>query len=509
MASSWPHIGLTPTANYRTSCDKTAFSTPRSSADCVIAAQAYTAVNARTSLANPLVTSHPPSQPPSTSNPAPWSEAIKEYVSRAFMTTNTIPGIDRKQITAKLKEVIEAARHSGMVDWSTMPLPQQLIQLERQALPDRTAATLVADSPSPDSNSKKRKSSELLTPTSISASSTPPWIKKTGEQQNNHSGKKQKKVQESRSSAGKSKFNDLEKRRQRFELPSMRSPVNSPSGAGTPAPGTEGPVVGTCQKLEKSYFRLTSAPKPDSVRPLEILKQSLELIIRKWKDEHNYVYICDQFKSMRQDLTVQHIKNEFTVRVYEAHARIALEKGDLGEYNQCQSQLRPLYKQNLGGRPGEFTAYRILYLIHTCNRTGMNDMLADLTVADKKHPAVKHALEVRSALATGNYHKFFKLFEDPPNMGGYLMDMFVQRERIAAMASISKAYKPDVKVSFLTDELAFGNDQECAQFLCDFAGEEYLESRTDGPRFSTARAIDAFQKARQAAFSMVDIKGQI
>ena len=171
-----------------------------------------------------------------------------------------------------------------------------------------------------------------------------------------------------------------------------------------------------------------------------ILKQTLDLLIKQWKDEHNYGYICDQFKSLRQDLTVQHIKNDFTVRVYEAHARIALEKGDLGEYNQCQTQLRTLYKMKLRGSPGEFLAYRILYTLYTCNRQTMNDVLADLTPADKQHAPVKHALDVRAALATGNYHRFFRLFNESPNMGGYLMDMFVNRERVAALAVICRSW---------------------------------------------------------------------
>lgn len=73
---------------------------------------------------------------------------------------------------------------------------------------------------------------------------------------------------------------------------------------------------------------------------------------------------------MRQDLTVQRIKNEFTVEVYEIHARIALEAKDLGEYNQCQSMLRQLYELGLGGHPLEFLSYRIMYLLHTKNRSG-------------------------------------------------------------------------------------------------------------------------------------------
>lgn len=46
------------------------------------------------------------------------------------------------------------------------------------------------------------------------------------------------------------------------------------------------------------------APDPASVRPLPILRKTLELIKQKWEKEHNYTYMCDQFKSMRQDLTV-------------------------------------------------------------------------------------------------------------------------------------------------------------------------------------------------------------
>jgi hypothetical protein len=45
-------------------------------------------------------------------------------------------------------------------------------------------------------------------------------------------------------------------------------------------------------------------------------------------------------------------------------------QGDLGEYNQCQSQLRHLYELGLQGHPEEFLAYRILYLLHTRNRRG-------------------------------------------------------------------------------------------------------------------------------------------
>ena len=44
---------------------------------------------------------------------------------------------------------------------------------------------------------------------------------------------------------------------------------------------------------------------------------------------------------------MQNINNRFTAHVYETHGRIALESGDLCEYNQCQSRLQELKKRGV------------------------------------------------------------------------------------------------------------------------------------------------------------------
>ena len=47
----------------------------------------------------------------------------------------------------------------------------------------------------------------------------------------------------------------------------------------------QSPVIRRSQELEKRYYRLTSAPNPDTVRPLAVLEKTLEHLKKKWKKE--------------------------------------------------------------------------------------------------------------------------------------------------------------------------------------------------------------------------------
>jgi hypothetical protein len=73
-------------------------------------------------------------------------------------------------------------------------------------------------------------------------------------------------------------------------------------------------IVGTSENLEKTYLRLTQAPDPSTVRPERVLRASLAMLLTKWKDRPDYKYTCDNFKSMRQDLTV--ISSSFICHPY-------------------------------------------------------------------------------------------------------------------------------------------------------------------------------------------------
>lgn len=72
------------------------------------------------------------------------------------------------------------------------------------------------------------------------------------------------------------------------------------------------------------------------------------------------------------------------------------------------------------------------------NLLDVNALMAELTPAHKTEPAVAHSLQIRSALATGNYHAFFRLYNDAPNMNGYIMDHFIERERADALLTMSR-----------------------------------------------------------------------
>ncbi|CAE8613420.1 unnamed protein product [Polarella glacialis] len=103
-------------------------------------------------------------------------------------------------------------------------------------------------------------------------------------------------------------------------------------------------VVGCSQRVEKSYKRLTSAPRPEDVRPEPVLEEALRSCRRRWESERNWAYVSDQLRAIRQDLVVQRSRSHFACRAYETCARLALEAQDLGQFHQCQVQVLSVFQ---------------------------------------------------------------------------------------------------------------------------------------------------------------------
>lgn len=225
-------------------------------------------------------------------------------------------------------------------------------------------------------------------------------------------------------------------------------------------------LTGTCQKLEKTYLRLTSAPKAADVRPLEVLKRALAHVKCCWKDgTHDYEWVCSQLKSIRQDLQIQHIVVSETLDAYETHARIALENSDFGEFNTCVAQLSQLYEKlnvEMADRD-EFSSYRVLYNVLVRERgTEFGRMLRDTSAEFREQPCMQYAMRVRRSVLNGNYHEFFSLFVSPPTrcMATYLLDQMLDFMRSRALSVVCQAYGPiTVPLAFVLTELAWVTDE--------------------------------------------------
>jgi hypothetical protein len=280
-------------------------------------------------------------------------------------------------------------------------------------------------------------------------------------------------------------------------------------------------IRGTCQRLEKRYLRLTQAPLPEEVRPEDVLARALEHVLAKWNADpnedrsgnnamhlHDYPYTCEQLKSIRQDLTVQHlVSSPLCVRTYEEHARIALQVGDFSEYNQCGTQLKALYVENPSLRTNavEFASYRILYYLVTDNRAALNAMLREvqrqregedkeaaasavaasgaaaatngadaapkpvppreplLTLSSRSIPSDPLSLAFACSFAalSEDYYTFFRLVKALPFQGPLIVRPYVAKLRFRALQSLLRAYKPGkVGVDFLTSILGFDVEAE-------------------------------------------------
>ena len=71
-----------------------------------------------------------------------------------------------------------------------------------------------------------------------------------------------------------------------------------------------------------------------------------------------------------------------------------------------------------------------------------------------------------------------------------------------------------ITLRFLTDELGFDNDEVCREFLESHGAQNIIEEKFDEKtgkqyRVKIREAAAHFEQLRAAAFSKVDIKGQI
>lgn len=225
---------------------------------------------------------------------------------------------------------------------------------------------------------------------------------------------------------------------------------------------------GTSTALEKPFLRLTSAPHASSVRPPEVLRRALAHVKQRWRAQPDYSWAGEQLQSIRQDLTVQHVRDALAVDTYETHARVALEMGDMPQFTQCLSVLRSLHAACPGaGSPPEFAAYRLLFAA-AVGTDALAAELRRLSDDELRHQWVRHAMAAAAAMHRGDAATFVHMFDNAPRMSPYLMDALLPRVRATGLVAALTAYRPGCPLSCLARQLGF-TDVGQQQTLLDWA----------------------------------------
>ncbi|UJR36296.1 hypothetical protein I4U23_029025 [Adineta vaga] len=246
----------------------------------------------------------------------------------------------------------------------------------------------------------------------------------------------------------------LERRRNRF-INESTSTTNKSVKSNIDA---NQPLIGTCEKLEKSYLRLTSAPDQSTIRPLNILEKAFPFIMDKYKSNSDWSYLNSQLKSIRQDLMVQSIRNNFTVLVYEENARIALEMNDRDQFVQCQTQLEILYDNGCNRTHlVEFLIYRLLYSLLINDYKRVNRILIDID-------------QLFVAKITWNYLYSINLYR---KLARYLVDLFIDIYRKQMIENLICGFSPTFPIEIVTSMLAYESDDICQEHLRSF-GVQFL-----------------------------------
>ena len=249
-----------------------------------------------------------------------------------------------------------------------------------------------------------------------------------------------------------------------------------------------------CNNIEKEYYRMNELPDPNQIRPENILKKSLKMLKEKYEsNKFPYKYFEEQFRSIRQDLTIQSIQNDFSLDVYETNARIALKNYDVGNFNQCQTLLIPLYEKGIKGSEIEFLCYRIIYTSLMENKESINIIKLikkkfnnsnnnkNNKIIKKKNNnnnnknnnnnnnsfpfEIEYSLKILKSLNENNYFKFFELYQNSPFLSKYLIEPFLPRLRIKALINIAYGFYSEISIKFVQEKIAFKNIKECKDFL--------------------------------------------
>lgn len=454
-----------------------------------------------------------------------WPQSLQNFLNSSFLRAGSLDNEKKVTFNQQLQVLIQKALASDSIwtnDWEAQKLPIldkdcESLELDCVRRKSRKTKNSSVSIFMPSQKRKKKNISEepsrkMQNTTNVQSPSLPPKPVVASVQSNYDS--------QERKNQRLARFNSAQQSEQSLSFDSAHQRSNN------------GTFVGYCQDIEKQYLRLTSEPDPLKVRPQHVLEKSVRYVLNKYNNEKgfDYSYFNNQFKSIRQDLTVQHIKNDFAVSVYETHARVAILNNDLGEFNQCQSQLMYLYHlkrlstndipQSFYARENEFTCYRTVYLLITNNQSDICKLRLELVGGAKKHDDIffkclEKILQLQAFKITGDYYNFFNTVNDikqEPSLKlvYHLIDTFMlEKERLKALNTIAGSYRK-IPLLHLKSQLRFTEEGGHNSFKEFFDKYKLFDYITDDSDFNCLASRSSIHRmVFDNKFRKVDIKGQI
>lgn len=224
-------------------------------------------------------------------------------------------------------------------------------------------------------------------------------------------------------------------------------------------------MIGTSTKLEKEYFRAHSEMINDSenVRPLHVLVNAYDFVMNKYKETKDYKYILNQLKSIRQDMLLQNIKNDFCVKVYETSTEISILNEDMENANITLSMLiRELYNTIHSENEYQFYRYYLIYNI-LYDIKEMNYIIQEEKFISYKN-RMRDIIDIMKAMNEKNYIKLFSLFSKlNSEKEKKMLIPFVVYYQIQAMIILSYGFYTMIDINYIYEKI--GRDSTKEEFI--------------------------------------------
>jgi hypothetical protein len=81
--------------------------------------------------------------------------------------------------------------------------------------------------------------------------------------------------------------------------------------------------------------------------------------------------------------------------------------------------------------------------------------------------SVSNALNFRDAMIRGDYARMFSLYKVVPNLGKWIIDHFLSKERQTSLRAICKAYRPSIPTEVVRTYLGFEDESVMMSFFSD------------------------------------------